>query len=91
MHMIYRDRDHSEGRGVGVNGRLEPFRKIIRFGSVTRPLLKSQKKGPITDCSPIDVINNLKKKRNVICHKCRPLCPVWSINIAKDTTDVGAF
>ena len=38
MHMIYRDRDHSEGRGVGVNGRLEPFRKIIRFGSVTRPL-----------------------------------------------------
>ena len=36
MHMIFRDRDHSEGRGV--NGHLEPFRKFIRFGSVTRPL-----------------------------------------------------
>ena len=38
MHMISRDRDHSEERGVGVNGRLEPFRKFIRFGTLTRPL-----------------------------------------------------
>ena len=30
-HMISRDRDHSEGRGVGVNRRLEPFRKFIRL------------------------------------------------------------
>ena len=29
--MISRDRDHSEGRGVGVNRRLEPFRKFIRL------------------------------------------------------------
>ena len=29
---------HSEGYGWGVNCRLEPFRKFIRFGSVTRPL-----------------------------------------------------
>ena len=37
MHMISRDRDHTEGWGVGVNfGTLEPFRKFIQFGSVTR-------------------------------------------------------
>ena len=36
--LISRDRDHSEGRGVGVNGLLEPFRKCIRFGTLTRPL-----------------------------------------------------
>ena len=33
MHMISRDRDHYEGRRLGVNGRLEPSRKFIRFGS----------------------------------------------------------
>ena len=38
MHMISRDRDHSEGRGVGVNGRLKPLRKLIRFGTLTSPL-----------------------------------------------------
>ena len=38
LHMISRDRDHSEGRGVGVNGRLEHFRKFIHFGTLTRPL-----------------------------------------------------
>ena len=31
MYMISRDRDHSEGRGVGVIGRLEPFPKIHPF------------------------------------------------------------
>ena len=31
MHMMSRNRDHSEGRGLGVNGGLEPFRKFIRF------------------------------------------------------------
>ena len=29
MHMISRDRDHSEGRGLGVSGPLEPFWKFI--------------------------------------------------------------
>ena len=43
MHMISRDRDHSEGWGVGVNCRLEPFWKFIRFGNVTRPLEKFYK------------------------------------------------
>ena len=38
MNMISRGRDHSEGLGVGINYSLEPFRKFIRFGSVTRPL-----------------------------------------------------
>ena len=38
LHMISRDRVHSEGWGVGVNCRLERFRKVIQFGSVTRPL-----------------------------------------------------
>ena len=38
MHMISRYRDHSEGRGVGVNVRLDPFRKFIRFGTQNRPL-----------------------------------------------------
>ena len=38
MQMISRERDHSERRGVGVNGRLEPFQKFIRFGTMTRPL-----------------------------------------------------
>ena len=38
MHMIFRDKDHTEGQGVGVNGRLEPFQKFIRFGTLTRPL-----------------------------------------------------
>ena len=38
MHMISRDGDHSEGWGMLVNCRLEPFRKFIWFGSVTRPL-----------------------------------------------------
>ena len=35
-----RDRDHSERRGVGVNGRLEPFQKFVGhgFGTLTRPL-----------------------------------------------------
>ena len=33
MHMISRDKDNSKGQGVGVNGRLEPFRKFIRFGT----------------------------------------------------------
>ena len=39
MHMISRDRGHSEGWGVGDpdNCRLESFRKLIRFGSVTLP------------------------------------------------------
>ena len=30
--------DHSEGLGMGVNWRLEPFRKFILFGTLTRPL-----------------------------------------------------
>ena len=38
MHMISRDGDHSEGRGVGVNGRLQHFRKFLHFGTLTRPL-----------------------------------------------------
>ena len=38
MHMISRDWDHSEGWAVGVNCRLEPFQKFIRFGNVTHPL-----------------------------------------------------
>ena len=38
MYMISRDRDHSEGQGVGVNCRLEPFQKFIHFGTLTRPL-----------------------------------------------------
>ena len=38
VHMISRDGDPSEGWGVGVNCRLEPLQKFIRFGSVTRPL-----------------------------------------------------
>ena len=38
MHMISRDGDHSEGWRVGVSCRLEPFRKFIRFGTLTRPL-----------------------------------------------------
>ena len=38
MHLISRDRGHSEGRGVGVNGRLEAFQKFICFGSLTPPL-----------------------------------------------------
>ena len=41
-----RDRDHSERRGVGVNGRLEPFRKFIGFGTLTRPLEKFYKEAP---------------------------------------------
>ena len=32
MHMISTDRDHSQGRGLEVNGRLELFRKFIRLG-----------------------------------------------------------
>ena len=43
VHMISRDRDHSEGRGLGVNGRLEPFKKFIRFGTLTTPLEKFYK------------------------------------------------
>ena len=39
MNMISSDRDHSEGQGMGVNGHLEPFRKFISFGTLTRPLL----------------------------------------------------
>ena len=35
MHMISRD---SEGRGLGVNCRLEHFQKFIRFGTLTPPL-----------------------------------------------------
>ena len=38
MHMISRNREHSEGQGVGVNCRLESFRKFICFGTMTRPL-----------------------------------------------------
>ena len=37
--MISRDRDHSEGRGVGVNCCLVPFRKFIRFGGQRDPSL----------------------------------------------------
>ena len=43
MHMISRDRDHSEGWGVGVNCSLGPFRKFIRFGSVIRSYEKFYK------------------------------------------------
>ena len=43
LHMISRGRDHSERWGVGVNGRLEPFQKFIRFGAMTRPLEKFYK------------------------------------------------
>ena len=45
MHMISRDRDHSEGWGVGVNCCLEPFRKFIRFGCVTHPSEKFLQRG----------------------------------------------
>ena len=38
VDMIFRDRDRSEGRGLGVNGYLEPFRKFISFGTLTRPI-----------------------------------------------------
>ena len=38
MHIISRDRDHSEGRREGANGRLEPLRKFIRLVTLTRPL-----------------------------------------------------
>ena len=38
MHMIPKDRDHSEGQGVGIKGHLVPFRKFISFGTLTRPL-----------------------------------------------------
>ena len=38
MHMISRDRDHPERRGVGVNGLLGHFRKSIRFDTLARPL-----------------------------------------------------
>ena len=38
MHMISRDRDPSEGRGVGVNSHLERFQKFIHFGTLERPL-----------------------------------------------------
>ena len=38
MHKISRERDHSEWRGVGVDGCLEPFQKFIRLGSVIGPL-----------------------------------------------------
>ena len=37
MHMISRDRDHSEGRWMGVNCCLEQFRKFIEFGIAIRP------------------------------------------------------
>ena len=36
MHMISRDRNHSEGQGVGVNCRLEPFQKFICFGTLEK-------------------------------------------------------
>ena len=38
MNMISKDLDHSEGWGVVVNCRLEPFLKFIQFGGVTCPL-----------------------------------------------------
>ena len=44
--MISRDRNHSEGLGWGVNGCLEPFRKIIRCGTLTLPLEKFDKDPP---------------------------------------------
>ena len=36
MHMISRDRHHSERQGVGVNRRLEPFQKFICFGTLEK-------------------------------------------------------
>ena len=38
MHKISRERDHSEWRGLGVDGCLETFQKFIRLGSVIGPL-----------------------------------------------------
>ena len=38
MHMIPKDRDHSEGQGVGIKGHLVPFRKFISFGTLTHPI-----------------------------------------------------
>ena len=40
MHMISRDRNHFEGQGVGVNCRLEPFRKLIRFNKFNKKFYK---------------------------------------------------
>ena len=48
MHMISRERGHSEGQGGGVKGRLEFFRKLICFGTVSRhPFPKGGGRGVI--------------------------------------------
>ena len=52
MHLISTNRDHSEGRAVGVNGCLEPFQKFIRFGTLTRPL----------DCLVLIFLNTIVEK-----------------------------
>ena len=54
MHMISIDRDHSEGRAVGVNGCLEPFQKFISFGTLTRSV----------DCLVLIFLNTILEKTN---------------------------
>ena len=54
MH-ISRDGDYSPEWGLGVKCHMEPFRKFISFGTVSRPLLKPSRsnKLPLTFVIPM--------------------------------------